>query len=136
MNQDQVITAISVLVLAFFTALWLMKRAKMHRARNWPPRVGKVESTDVVLKSDGGQPAYYAELKYSYNVLGQTHFGSLRRRFILKGRADKWIAGFAGGDSLTVRYNPQKPKDSVLLESDHAASNIPSSEMKSMDKAG
>jgi len=117
-NQDQVIFAITVLTLATLTAFWLMRRAKMRRARNWPTEVGRVESTDVVLKSDGGQSAHYAELKYSYTVQGHTYSGAMRRRFILKGRADKWIAGFADSKALTVKYNPEKAKDSVLLDSD------------------
>jgi hypothetical protein len=137
-NQDQVISAIAVLVLATLTALWLMRRAKMRRASDWPTEVGHVESTAVTLESGGGQPgsaAYYAELKYSYAVRGQTYFGGVRRRFILKGRADKWIAGFAKSKVLTVRYNPEKARDSVLLESDHVGAGSASGSLDSMGKA-
>src|SRR6266704_3658945 len=109
LNQDLVVSAISVLVLATLTALWLMRRAKLRRARNWPTMQGRIESTSVTLKSGGGQPrsaAYYAEVKYSYTVQEQVYFGSLRHRFILKGRADKWVERYSKGNTLTVRYNP------------------------------
>ena len=124
MNQDLLILASSVLVLAVMAVLWLRRRAKFRRARNWPMTAGRVESAGVTLESGGGQPgsaAHYAELKYSYQARGQTYRGSMRRRFLLKGAADKWIARFANGTPLTVRYDPSKVHDSVLLEVDHPA---------------
>jgi hypothetical protein len=128
MNQDQVIFAGSILVLSILTALWLLRRAKLRRARNWPTVAGHVESAAVTLNSGGGQPgsaAYYADLTYSYHLQGQGHRGNLRRRFILKAAADKWIAKYTSSDALTVRYNPAKARDSVLLESDHPRSARP-----------
>jgi hypothetical protein len=127
-NQDLVVSAISVLVLSALTALWLMRRIKLQRARNWPTMQGRVESTSVTLESGSGQPgsvAYYAEVKYSYAVHQQAHFGSTRRRFILKGRADKWAERYSRGNALTVRYNPQNVEDSVLLENDQLSSTAP-----------
>jgi hypothetical protein len=120
-NANNFFLLLSLLVLGVFFAAWLLRRAKRRRARIWPSEQGQVLSANVVLKSDGGQPgsaAYYAQLEYSYTVHGQTYLGRLRRRFILKGRADKWIESFARNGVLTVRYNPQKAQDSVLLESD------------------
>jgi len=127
MNQDQVITAISISVLAIMTALWLLRRVKIRRARNWPSVNGEIESTSVILDSGGSQPgsaAYYAEVEYSFTVSGQDYCGVLRRRFLLKGKADKWIAGYTRGQ-LTVRYNPNAPKDSVLLEGDQTPAAEP-----------
>jgi len=121
-NQDNIVMAISFVVVAAFVVFWLLKRAKLRRSQSWPTEVGRVESTAVVLKSGGGQPgaaAYYAELKYSYTVQGQTYSGWLSRRFILKGRAEKWIARYGNNDPLTVRYNPAKARDSVLLDTDN-----------------
>lgn len=124
MNHDLVIFACSILVLAVMAVLWLMRRRKLRRARNWPMTAGRVESAAVILESGGGQPgsaAHCAHLKYSYQARGQTYGGSMRRRFMLKGAADKWIARFANGTPLTVRYNPSNVHDSVLLEADHPA---------------
>ena len=81
-NQDNIVMAISFVVVAAFVVFWLVKRAKLWRAQSWPIGVGRVESTAVVLKSGGGQPgaaAYYAELKYSYTVQGHTYSGGLSR---------------------------------------------------------
>src|SRR3954470_6344208 len=125
MNQDQVTLACSILVLAGLAAFYLLRRAKLRRARNWPITDGHVDSSAVTLSSGGeqhGSAAYYAELKYSYRVHGQEYRGRLRRRFILKGRADNWIRSYLSSKGLTVRYNPGKASDSVLLEADHAAS--------------
>jgi hypothetical protein len=128
-NADNFFLLLSLLVLGVFFAAWLLRRAKRRRARTWPSEQGQVLSANVVLKSGGGQPgsaAYYAQLEYSYTVQGQTYIGRLRRRFILKGRADKWIESFAGNGVLTVRYNPQKARDSILLESDRTGAVSPS----------
>ena len=105
-NQDNIVMAISFILVAAFVVFWLLKRAKLRRARSWPSEVGRVESTAVVLRSGGGQPgaaAYYAELKYSYTVQGQTYSGGLSRRFILKGRADKWIGKYTNHQALSIR---------------------------------
>lgn len=118
MNQDQVIFAASVVVLAVLSAVWLRDKAKRQRARNWPTAPGQVESTDLVLTSGGGQPgaaAFYAEVKYVYEVAGETYRGILRRRFILKGRADKWISEIAARNQVTVHYDPETPRDSFVL---------------------
>ena len=50
---------------------------------------------------------------------GPDLFQQAEPQFILKDRADKWIAKYANTDSLTVRYNPDKAKDSVLLDTDN-----------------
>lgn len=125
MDQNQFIFACSILTLGVMAGLWLLRRAKMRRARHWPIVAGHIESSAVTLTSGGGQPgsaAYYAELKYTYRVQGQLHRGSLRRRFMLKGAAENWIARYANCNSLTVRFDPAKVHDSVVLESDHPAS--------------
>jgi hypothetical protein len=124
MTQDQLTFAGSILVLATLMALWLLRRAKLRRARNWPAADGRVVAANVTLKSAGaqlGSAAYFAELKYSYKVQGQTYLGKMRRRFMLKGRAETWVAGYVR-NRLTVRYNPAKVCDSVLLEHDHLPS--------------
>ena len=138
-HQDSFLLVFSVVVLGFFLVRWLSQRSKQRRARNWPSEPGHVQSATVVLKSGGGQPgaaAYYAELKYSYTVQGETYFGGLRRRFMLKERAEKWIDSFAKNEVLTVRYNPQKTADSVLLESDQLGTVRLSNGSNAMEKTG
>ena len=69
MNQDQVIFAGSILVLAVIAAIWLLRRSKLQRTRHWPVAAGHVESTAGTSESSGAQPGsaeHYPELKYSY----------------------------------------------------------------------
>jgi hypothetical protein len=40
----------------------------------------------------------------------------LSRDFMLDGRAQKWIGAYPIGRALTVRVNPFKPADSLVLE--------------------
>jgi hypothetical protein len=53
---------------------------------------------------------------YTYEVLGESHSGSFTREFMLDGRAQKWIGGYPIGRALSVRVNPFKPADSLVLE--------------------
>jgi hypothetical protein len=126
MNQDQVITVCSILVLAAMLTAWVLRRAKLRRARRWPVAPGEIQSAEVTLKAGSGQPgsaAYFAEIRYSYRVQGKTYLGRSRRRFLFKGRADKWVAEHSKQD-LPVRYNPSKFSDSVLLEQDRMSSTV------------
>ena len=61
---------------------------------------------------------WVAHVRYAYEVLGQSHSGGLAREFILMGRAEKWIAIYPTGRALTVRVNPHRPADSILLEAE------------------
>jgi hypothetical protein len=127
MNQDTVILVISILFVATAAAFWVSKRVKLRHARAWPTEAGRVESTSVTLQSGGGQPgaaAYYAEVRYSYAVQGQAFSGALRHRFMLKGRADKWVGGYTNGIPLTIRYNPSNPEDSVLFEDEQVGGKV------------
>jgi hypothetical protein len=120
-KQNLFLLIISILILAGIAALWLRKRMRLKRAHSWPAVHGNVVTTSVTLKSGGGQTgsaAYYAEVRYSYAVAGQNYSGALRQRFMLKGRAEKWVDTFATANPLTVRYNPKSANDSVLLIDD------------------
>jgi hypothetical protein len=79
----------------------------------------------VRLESRGNmQSAFAAEVDYSYAVEGATFSGRLRRDFMRKNSADKWVGNYKNGLPLTVRYNPKNSKDSVLLESDQAGAKV------------
>jgi len=74
-----------------------------------------------------------AEISLRSAVLA--YFGGLRRGFMLNGRADKRISVFSKSKALTVRYNPHRTNDSVLLKGDQtgddSAFNGPSPKGKS-----
>ena len=118
-NQDNIWLAISVVVLAIVAGGWLLRRAKLRRARSWPTTAGRVESSVMRLQSRGNnQSIWVAEVQYSYTVDGGSSSGSLRRTFLLNKSAEKWIANYPNGRPVTIRYNPNKTNDSVLDERD------------------
>jgi uncharacterized protein DUF3592 len=118
MNSDNILPlSISILCAVGVLGFMLLKVLKRRRARNWPTAAGHVESTRVFLQERGeNQSMFVAEVRYAYQVLGETHAGVLARDFLLRGRADKWLGGYPSGRALTVRVNPHKPTDSLVLE--------------------
>jgi hypothetical protein len=66
------------------------------------------------------QSVYVAEVKYSCQHGGQTYPGKLRRTYLLKGRADKWVALYPQGRPLIIRRNPEDPADIVLFEDEQS----------------
>ena len=125
-KQNLLWLGISILFLAGAAALWIRKRVRLKHARSWPTEDGRVESTAIRLQQSSGGKAgttsssYIATVTYSYTVQGQSYSGTLRRNFMLKGRAEKWTDKFTTGLPLKIRYNPSNPKDSVLFEDEQA----------------
>ncbi len=122
-RQDGLWLAISLGTVAILAVFWVLRRMKLRRARTWPAQFGRLDSTAVRLYSNGGQAAgskFIAELKYSYSAQGQQYSGGLSRSFLLKARADRWIGNYAIGQRVMVRYNPAKPRDSVIFEDEQA----------------
>ncbi len=122
-KQDVLWLIISLAVLTILAVFWVLKRMKLRRARTWPALFGRMDSSAVRLHSNGAQPGgsqFIAEIKYSYSVQGQKYSGSMRRSFLLKGKADRWIGNYAHGQPIMIRYNPDKHADSVLFEDEQA----------------
>ena len=124
MNHIDVwISVFCIVVGVVMVSRWILRRRKYRLAASWPVETGHLESSGVVLSSGGGQPgaaAYFAELRYSYAVQGNRYTGFLRRRFLRKGSAERWVQQFTANDMLTVRYSPEAPGDSVLRQEDQA----------------
>ena len=117
MNSGTFWLAISIGFLAVAAALWWRRRLRLSRARHWPTQAAIVDSTGTRLEQRGdNQSVHVAEVQYSYAVQGATHSGTLRRTFILIGRAEKWLGQYPNGRPLLVRYDPDKTGDSVLFE--------------------
>jgi Protein of unknown function (DUF3592) len=91
------------------TAFYLWKK---HAARNWPTLIGQVENYH--LDKD-----YVAYLLYSYEVDGQFYSGEhpLKRRVRSTDHAEK-IATPWLHQKVVIRFNPQRPDQSVFLERD------------------
>ena len=126
-ESDTLWLVISLAGLAIIAIVWLRQRLKRNRARTWPAGEGHVDSTAVRLVGSGTQQSkFVAEVRYSYFVEGGNYSGVLRRSFMRKGSADKWLAGYPNGRPLVVRYDSKKAKDSMLFEREQAGTASPS----------
>lgn len=114
-----------------FGLLWLAGFAFIHfraaamakASETWPTAMGKVTRSEIVVEEDNDRDGssttwYNPVIAYSYNVAGEAIEGS-RIRFanMRKGsrkKAEEILARYRAGDSVTVRYNPEKPKEAVL----------------------
>jgi hypothetical protein len=116
-NQDTFWLIVSIAVLAVLALVWLLKKRKRRLARSWPTEAGHVDSTALRLQKTGATSSQWvAEVHYSYAVRGAACAGKLRRSYVLKGSAEKWIGNYRSDVPLIVRYNPDKAGDSVVLE--------------------
>ena len=121
MNSDLVWGAVSLAVLLVIAAVQVLKLLKRRRARAWPKAGGQVISTDLRLRERGeNQSVWRGRVDYQYETEEHPHTGFIERSFLLKGRADRWVKGFAIGRALIVRVNPHNPADSVLLENEQS----------------
>jgi hypothetical protein len=121
MNSDKFWLALALVVLSALAVKQVLKLLKRRRAGAWPKANGQVESTVLRLqKRGGGQSVWVGRVNYQYEMQEHSHFGFIERSFLLRGRADKWAERFAAGRPLSVRVNPQKPADSVLLENEQS----------------
>ncbi len=124
-NQDYFWFIISIAFLAAVAVLWLLKKRKLRRARTWPTEAGHVDSTGLKLQQTGATSSVWvAEVHYSYTVQGAAYSGKLRRSYLLKNRAEKWMSNYRSEVPLLVRYNPGKAKDSVVFEDEQTWVNV------------
>jgi hypothetical protein len=109
--------------LAFIFAGWSFpawRWLRRKRAAGWPVADGRIESVEV------GKPTfsfttkrgyYVAELGYSYSIAGTTNSGHYRREFPTEREAGEFVRDLQG-KAVVVRYNPNNPSSSMLLELD------------------
>jgi len=103
-----------MLVLGLFNA-WKMFRLYRRKAASvmWPVTAGEVLSKYVATHtSSKGGKSYRAVISYMYTVVGD----EFERKFSQGspwGRqgAEKILAGI--GDTIEIRYNPEKPEDHI-----------------------
>ena len=117
LNSDNIVSFAVILLGAAVAVWWLLNYLKRRRARNWPTAAGHVQSTLVRTEERGeNMSKIVAYVSYTYEVLGESHSASFSREFMLDSRARKWAGGYPTGRVLTVRVNPFKPADSIVLE--------------------
>lgn len=118
MNSDNIVSFGFIILAAVIVVVWLLRKTlRSRRARRWPTAAGHVQSVLVRTEERGeNMSKRVAYVTYTYQVLGESHSGSFSREFMLDGRAQKWLGGYPIGRALTVRVNPFKPADSLVLE--------------------
>lgn len=107
----------------FLVINYLRHRSKHQASETWVPVEGKVIKSsvreDYSTDSDGDSvTTYYPEVEYVYSFLGKEYQGK-QIAFGPKiggsrSRAEKTIAKYSSGDTVTVYYDPNKPEESVL----------------------
>lgn len=95
-----------------------------QKSRGWPNVSGSILSSRISVHEstddDGSTTTNYGvALLYRYSVGGQEYQGT-RRTFTdvntsSRARAEKILATYPQGGSVTVYYDPQKPSTSVLV---------------------
>ena len=120
-----------IFVLVIFLAVliergwqWLRRR----KARTWPVAQGRVHSADWRQPRTGTNRYFLADVSYYYFVDGQFYSGYQRRSFSKADAASEWVKTMMGA-SIEVRYNPQAPARSVLLDGDSVVQGAPAGEL-------
>jgi len=107
-----IIAAVIMLGIGLYK-LWMVIRQslKVTASKNWPAVTAQVYKTEVVRRvTTKGQITYFPELDYRYSVMG-SEFNQHKR---LKGTwssANGQKSLDAVGETLEVRYNPEKPNE-------------------------
>lgn len=101
-------------------AIWAgqsVLRAFIRRAsESWPATTGTVESVEVDLddpRESGLRSPYELRIAYSYRAGGDWYSGFDSRRFGRESEVDEASRGLRG-KNVFVRYNPQRPEESVV----------------------
>ena len=84
------------------------------KGRDWPSCPGHVESS----KSYSHEEGVTVRIGYSYSVNGEYYAGYFEEAFYSDAPADRLTAALKEGQQVTIRYKPNKPDKSLLLEED------------------
>ncbi len=104
------ITAVIMLGIGLFM-LWKVLRLtlKVNASKHWPVVSAQVVKKEVVRhKTTKGQITYFPELDYTYSVLGSEFNQHTRLKSAWNANNGQKTLD-AVGETLEVRYNPEKP---------------------------
>lgn len=106
-----VVGVIFIIVASFaISPRWLRERL----SRNWPVAPATVEGTEVFTVQGRTGRMFRCTLQYSYRVDGQSFGGRDTQDFDDNESASDY-AESRKGVVVQVRFNPRKPKNSVLI---------------------
>ncbi|HEX3661016.1 MAG TPA: DUF3592 domain-containing protein [Acidobacteriaceae bacterium] len=89
------------------------QRVRENRAAMWPSAPGEVQGATVKKSQQGS----WVQVSYRYYARGEYRYGQYRRHFRRKAAAEAFAEAIRGR-SLQVRFQEDKPGESVLLERD------------------
>jgi hypothetical protein len=114
MNASVVFIIAAALMLGIgLYKLWkvISQSSKIAASKNWPAVSAQVFKTEVVRRvTTKGQINYFPELDYRYSVMG-SEFNQHKRLRGTYSSANGQKTLDAVGDTLEVRYNPEKPNE-------------------------
>lgn len=97
-----------------FHALWFaLKEIKLRNlSSRWPQASGLVNS--VYRSGSAPRRLVRAEVGYRYFVNGTAYHGLTVRDFVWSGNADRMLSRFSSGETVEIRFNPDRPEESYL----------------------
>jgi len=109
-----ILLGLALTAVAVLRPAW--QRIKSLGARGWVTIQGRVGSA-TVRAQHGYIPYYLVSVTYTYVPNGEYYSGCYERTFLKKNSAETFASNVKGRMVL-VRYQPQQPERSALLEQD------------------
>ncbi|MAT13862.1 MAG: hypothetical protein CMJ46_01170 [Planctomyces sp.] len=116
---------VPLMSIGFFTAgsgllaYSVVKYYESLNSKTWPSVRGTIVESYIYTHKDDGEISYSAEIAYAYRVGKTRYTGERLTAFSTtssrKEGAEKLVETYPVGKRLDVFYNPDKPKDSVLI---------------------
>jgi hypothetical protein len=100
---------------------------KINAGRTWPQTIGTVTASTVKYSSSGKTGRnYWAEIEYSYRVLGSEYQGKFKVDSFLGtvGAANANALAHPYGTTFPVHYNPEKHQETVTKFDKVSASTL------------
>jgi hypothetical protein len=96
--------------------LLIRRKRKINNSIAWPTISGIVTDTGIKYSSSKSGRHYYAEITYTYSVLGIPYNGIIRKESYWDSvdTANSIAATYPKGRSISVRYNPLKNNDHIV----------------------
>jgi len=112
---------VGLLLVSAGAGAWAWFRTR--HAYSWPSAQGTVMGVHVRSSTDSYIQPWVGDLSYSYIVNGEYYSGFHRIRAHSERRAEEKIAGWKGR-MVVVRYSPNQPDLSKLLQSDQPGGQL------------
>ena len=114
-------TLLGLIILATGAVLWFLIWRRSEKAgtasfENWQSTGGKVLATRIEEREGGFEPVVH----YAYHAAGQDYEGDQvfaeGARKLEKSAAERVLASFTVNGYIQVRYNPNNPAQSALMQ--------------------